>query len=152
MDQNSNYWNTSSRNDGLWYCCYWTNIFVFGGRCNGGMCNHNELYALNTDSKVWRKIHCTEGPMEKYSFGFISYFYQGTDYLLVLGGKARKEPTQQQKHSLYIPCGYGNYYTNEIHTMEIYNLQGNVYISHLYLLWCHILYYHHHLLCYTYFR
>ena len=100
-------------------------MFVFGGRCDYDDCSHNELYTLNTDSKVWRKIPCTNGPMEKHSCGFISYSYQGTDYLLALGGEARKQPTQHQ-HSLYIPC-YGDYYTNEIHTMEMNSSQGNVY-------------------------
>ena len=108
-------------------------MFVFGGRCDSGKCSHNELYALNTDSKVWRKIPCTDGPMEKYSCGFISYSYQGTDYLLALGGRAVNQPTQQQQHSLYIPHGYSrylinDYYTNEIHTMEMTNLQGDLYI------------------------
>ena len=101
-------------------------MFVFGGRCDdwGKFC-YNELYALNSDSKVWRKIPCTDGPVEKRSCGFISYSYQGKDYLLALGGRAGKQPTQQ--HSLYIPyCDY--YYTNEIHTMEMTSSQGNVYM------------------------
>ena len=85
-------------------------MFVFGGRCDGlGKCYHNELYALNSDSKVWRNISCTDGPMEKFSCGFISYSYQGTDYLLALGGRAKKQPTQQQQHSLYIPY-HGDYF------------------------------------------
>ena len=99
----------------------------------GGKCSHNELYALNINSKVWRKIPCTDGPMEKYSCGFISYSYQGTDYLLALGGMSRKQPTQQQQqHSLYIPSGYGSYFTNEIHTMEMTSSQGNVYMYNYY--------------------
>ena len=105
-------------------------MFVFGGRCDFGKCYHNELYALNTASKVWRKTLCTDGPMEKHSYGFISYSYQGTDYLFALGGKAEKQPTQQQQHSLYIPSG-GSYYTNEMHTMKMNSLQGNVF--------CHLL-------------
>ena len=108
-------------------------MFVFGGRCDnwGNKCPHNELYALNSDSKVWRKIPCTDGPMEKYSCRIISYSYQGTVYLLALGGKSGKKPTQQQQHSLYIP--YGNYYyTNEIHTMEMTSSQGNVYMYSYY--------------------
>ena len=107
-------------------------MFVFGGRCAiGGKCCHNELYALNTGSEVWRKIPCTDGPMEKYGCGFISYSHQGTDYLLALGGKAVKQPTQQQ-HSQYIPCYGGGYYTNEIHTMEMNSSQGNVYMYNYY--------------------
>ena len=107
-------------------------MFVFGGRCDGGECSHNELYAINSDSKVWRKIPCTNGPMEKYSCGFISYSYQGTDYLLALGGAAEKQPTQQQQqYSLYIPRG-SYYYTNEIHTMEMTSSQGNVYMYNYY--------------------
>ena len=106
-------------------------MFVFGGRCDGGRCIHNELYALNSASKVWRKISCTDGPMEKYSCGFISYSYQGTDYLLALGGRVGKQPTQQQQHSLYIPW-YVGYYTNEIHTMEMTSSQGNVYMYNYY--------------------
>ena len=104
-------------------------MFVFGGRCDDwGKCSHNELYALNSASKVWRKIPCTDGLMEKYSCRFISYSYQGTDFLLALGGKAGKQPTQQQQHTLYLPCDSG-YYTNEIHTMEMNSsLQGNVYM------------------------
>ena len=105
-------------------------MFVFGGRCDGGKCIHNELYAINTASKVWRKIPCTNGPMEKSGCGFISYSYQGTDYLLALGGVAEKQPTQQQ-HSLYVPH-YGGYYTNEIHTMEMTSSQGNVYMYNYY--------------------
>ena len=107
-------------------------MFVFGGRCDClGKCSHNELYALNNKSKVWRKIPCTDGPMEKYSCGFISYSYQGTDYLLALGGEAEKQPTQQQQHSLFIPY-HGSYYTNEIHTMEMTSSQGNVYMYNYY--------------------
>ena len=105
-------------------------MFVFGGTCDWGGCSHNELYALNSASKVWRKIPCTDGPMEKHGCGFISYSYQGTDYLLALGGKARKQPTHQQ-HSLYIPC-YDDYFTNEIHTMEMTSSQGNVYMYNYY--------------------
>ena len=103
-------------------------MFVFGGRCDGGKCSHNELYAINTYSKVWRKIPCTDGPVEKSGCGFISYSYQGTDYLLALGGIAGKQPTQQQQHSLCIPDGYGGYYTNEIHTMEMTSSQGNIHV------------------------
>ena len=107
-------------------------MFVFGGTCDWGKCCHNELYALNSDSKVWRKIPCTDGPMEKYGCGFISYSYQETDYLLALGGvRAVKQPTQQQ-HSLYIPSG-SYYYTNEIHTMEMTSSQGNVYMYNYYV-------------------
>ena len=106
-------------------------MFVFGGRCDGGECSHNELYALNSASKVWRKIPCTDGPMEKDGCGFISYSYQRTDYLLALGGAAEKQPTQQQQHSLYISSG-GSYYTNEIHTMEMTSSQGNVYMYNYY--------------------
>ena len=107
-------------------------MFVFGGRCDIGKCCHNELYALNTDSKVWRKIPCTDRPMEKSSCGFISYSYQGTDYLLALGGRAMKQPTRQQQHSLYIPVYGGFYFTNEIHTMEMTSSQGNVYMYNYY--------------------
>ena len=106
-------------------------MFVFGGRCDGGNCFHNELNAINRKRKVWRKIPCTDGPMEKYGCGFISYSYQGTDYLLALGGAAGKQPTQQQQHSLYIPY-YGYYYTSEIHTMEMTSSQGNVYMYNYY--------------------
>ena len=103
-------------------------MFVFGGTCDGGKCYHNELYALNSASKVWRKIPCTDGPMEKSGCGFISYSYQGTDYLLALGGEAWKQPTlQQQQHSLYIPPYGSSYCTNEVHTMEMTSSQGNVY-------------------------
>ena len=132
MDKDSNYWNTSSRSDELWYCCYWTgHVCVWRKMWWFGKCSHNELYALKSASKVWRKIPCTDGPMEKYGCGFISYSYQGTDYLLALGGAAEKQPTQQQQHSLYIPSG-GSYYTNEIHTMEMTSSQGNVYMYNYY--------------------
>ena len=102
-------------------------MFVFGGKCDlEGRCSHNQLYSLNSDNKMWRKILCTDGPMEKYGCGFISYSYQGSDYLLALGGTAGKQPTQQQQqHSLYLLHG-GSYYTNEIHTMEMTSSQGNV--------------------------
>ena len=106
-------------------------MFVFGGRCDGGECSHNELYALKANSKEWRKIPCTDGPMEKYRCGFISYSYQGTDYLLALGGIVGKQPTQQQQNSLYLPCG-SYYYTNEIHAMEMTSSQGNVYMYNNY--------------------
>ena len=122
-------------------------MFVFGGRCDDwNMCGHDELYALNTHSKVWRKIPCTDGPMEKYSCGIISYSYQGTDYLFALGGKAEKQPTQQQQHSLYIPYTYqqlhslcipcyGCYFTNEIYTKEMTDSQGN-YITCIIVIQC----------------
>ena len=108
------YGTTSIRND----------MYVFGGRCDYDDCCHNELHHLNTTNKVWRTIPTTAaGPMKKYSCGLISYSYQGSDYLLTLGGVGGQQPTQQQQHSLYIPCG--NYYTNEVHTMNITTSPGN---------------------------
>ena len=110
------YRTTSIRND----------MYVFGGRCDAGNC-HNELHHLNTTNKVWRTIPTTAaGPMKKCSSGLISYSYQGSDYLLTLGGMGWQQPTQQQQqqHSLYIPL-YGDYYTNEVHTMNITTSPGN---------------------------
>ena len=111
------YRTTSIRND----------MYVFGGRCDYVDCCHNELHHLNTTNKVWRTIPTTAaGPMKKYSCGLISYSYQGSDYLLTLGGMGgRQQPTQQQQHSLYIPYGYGSYYTNEVHSMNITTSPGN---------------------------
>ena len=111
------YRTTSIRND----------MYVFGGRCDyRGDCCHNGLHHLNTTNKVWRTIPTTAaGPMKKYGCGLISYSYQGSDYLLTLGGKGgRQQPTQQQQHSLYIPYR-GDYYTNEVHTMNITTSPGN---------------------------
>ena len=64
-------------------------MYIFdGGRCDiGGACIHNDLYQLNTNDKVWRCIPCTNRPMKKHSCGFISYSYQGSDYILALGGR-----------------------------------------------------------------
>ena len=109
------YGTTSIRND----------MYVFGGRCDyDNNCCHNELHHLNTTNKVWRTIPTTAvGPMKKYSCGLISYSYQGSDYLLTLGGRGQ-QPTQQQQHSLYIPYGR-YYYTNEVHTMNITTSPGN---------------------------
>ena len=112
-----NYGTTSIRND----------MYVFGGRCKFSYdCCHNELQHLNTTNKVWRTIPTTAaGPMKKYNCGLISYSYQGSDYLLTLGGMGGQQPTQQQQHSLYIRDGYGDYYTNEVHTMNITTSPGN---------------------------
>ena len=109
------YCTTSIRND----------MYVFGGRCDYDDCCHNELHHLNTTNKVWRTIPTAAGPMKKCSCGLISYSYQGSDYLLTLGGKGRQQPTQQQQHSLYIPDDDGDYYTNEVHTMNITTSPGN---------------------------
>ena len=102
-------------------------MYVFGGRCDVmGNCCHNELHHLNTTNKVWRTIPTTAaGPMKKCSCGLISYSYQGSEYLLTLGGRGGQQPTQQQQHSLYIPDDYGDYYTNEVHTMNITTSPGN---------------------------
>ena len=100
-------------------------MYVFGGRCDVmGNCCHNELHHLNTTNKVWRTIPTTAaGPIKKCSCGLISYSYQGSEYLLTLGGRGGQQPTQQ--HSLYIPDDYGDYYTNEVHTMNITTSPGN---------------------------
>ena len=111
------YRTTSIRND----------MYVFGGRCDfWANCCHNELHHLNTTNKVWRTIPTTAaGPMKKWSCGLISYSYQGSDYLLTLGGMGGQQPTQQQQqHSLYIPDG-SDYYTNEVHTINITTSPGN---------------------------
>ena len=110
------YRTTSIRND----------MYVFGGTCDYVDCCHNEVHHLNTTDKVWRTIPTTAaGPMKKYSCGLICYSYQGSDYLLTLGGMGGQQPTQQQQHSLYIPDGDGDYYTNEVHTMNITTSPGN---------------------------
>ena len=107
------YGSTSIRND----------MYVFGGTCNYDDCYHNELYHLNTTNKVWRTVPTTDttatGPMKKCGCGLTSYSYQGSDYLLTLGGMA------QLQHSLYTLDDYDCYYTNEVHTMNITTSLGN---------------------------
>ncbi len=113
-----NYSSTALSND----------MYVFGGRCDySGDCCHNDLHHFNATNKVWRAIPTITAtrPMKKYNCGLISYSYQGSDYLLTLGGEGGKQlPTQQQRHSLYIPDQCGDYYTNEIHIMNITTSPG----------------------------
>ena len=101
-------------------------MYIFdGGRCDYGDCIHNDLYQLNTNDKVWRCIPCTNRPMKKQNCGFISYFYQGSEYLLALGGEGGKQPpAEPQLHSLYTPSSSGNYYTNEVHIMNVTTSPG----------------------------
>ena len=100
-------------------------MYIFdGGSCNG-VCIHNDLYQLNTNNKVWRCIPCTNRPMKKQRCGFISYSYQGSDYILALGGRERKHPpAEPQLHSLYTPDNDGYYYTNEVHIMNVTTSPG----------------------------
>ena len=97
-------------------------MYVFdGGSCDiHGVCIHNDLYQLNTNHKVWRCIPCTNRPLKKHNCGFISYSYQGSDYILALGGMGGKQPpAEPQLHSLYTPNSGGYYYTNEVHIMNV---------------------------------
>ena len=101
-------------------------MYIFdGGRCADGACVHNDLYQLNTNDKVWRCIPCTNRPIKKQKCGFISYSYQGSDYLLALGGKGGKQlPAEPQLHSLYTPDISAYYYTNEVHIMNVTTSPG----------------------------
>ena len=101
-------------------------MYIFdGGRCDNGDCVHNDLYQLNTYDKVWRCIPCTNRPMKKQGCGFISYSYQGSDYILALGGMGGKQPpAEPQLHSLYTPDISGYYYTNEVHIMNVTTSPG----------------------------
>ena len=102
-------------------------MYIFdGGRCDlFGDCIHNDLYQLNTNDKVWRCIPCTNRPIKKHSCGFISYSYQGSEYLLALGGRGGKQPpAEPQLHSLYTPDSSGHYYTNEVHIMNVTTSPG----------------------------
>ena len=101
-------------------------MYIFdGGRCDGCDCIHNDLYQLNTNDKVWRCIPCTNRPMKKHNCRFISYSYQGSDYILALGGVGGKQPpAEPQLHSLYTPNRYGYYYTNEVHIMNVTTSPG----------------------------
>ena len=102
-------------------------MYVFdGGRCDdGGACVHNDLYQLNIDDKVWRSIVCTNKPMKKHSCGFISYAYQGSDYVVAFGGEGSKQPpAKSQLHSKYTPDYIGKYSTNEVHIMNMSTSPG----------------------------
>ena len=51
--------------------------------------------------------------MKKSRCGLISYSYQGSDYLLALGGEGgyQQLPTK--------PDNFGSYITNEVHNIEV---------------------------------
>ena len=116
--------------------CINDDLYVFGGTCNY-ICYHDELHCLNTANKIWSIIPTTAaitGPMKKCDCGLIPYSYQGSDYLLTLGGNGgRQRPTQQQQHSLYMHDDRG-YYTNEVHTMNITTSPGMIIIIIMLLL------------------
>ena len=107
-------------------------LYLFGGGCDlWGDCCHNDLFCLNTTNKVWSTIPTANntatstGPMKKCRCGLTSWSYQGSDYLLTLGGMGGKQlPTQQQQHSLYYMPTFSNCYTNEVHTMNITTSPG----------------------------
>ena len=96
-------------------------MYVFGGRCDDyGKCSHNDLHVLNS-SNVWSTV-CTVGdrPIAKYGCGLISYTFNGSDYLLTIGGEGPQPPPdhhRQQRHTQYTRDMFT--YTNEIHIMNI---------------------------------
>ena len=93
----------------------------------------NDLHQLNTNDKVWRCIPCTNRPMKKQSCGFISYSYQGSDYILALrGGVGGKQPpAEPQLHLLYLPNNIGYYSTNEVHIMNVTTSQGIAWMTNI---------------------
>ncbi len=100
-------------------------MYIFdGGSCDiVGDCIHNDLYQLN--DKEWSCIPCTNRPMKKQRCGFISYAYQGSDYVLALGGRGGKQPpAEPQLHSLYTPDRHGYCYTNEVHILNMTTSPG----------------------------
>ena len=101
-------------------------MYIFdGGSCDGCACIHNDLYQLNTNDKVWRCIPCTNRPMKKQKSGFISYSYQGSDYIIALGGMGGEQPpAEPQLHSLYTPNSLCYYCTNEVHIMNVTTSPG----------------------------
>ena len=94
-------------------------MYVFGGRYDYDMCSHNDLHVLNS-SNVWSTV-CTVGdrPMAKYGCGLISYTFNGSDYLLTIGGEGPQlQPEHhQQQYSQYTRGMHT--YTNEVHIMNI---------------------------------
>ena len=96
-------------------------VYVFGGRCDGGKCSHNDLHVLKSNNE-WSKVHSTgDRPMAKYGCGLISYIFNDSNYLLTKGGRAQQLPPehQRQQYSQYTFDEFGVYNTNEVHIMNI---------------------------------
>ena len=95
-------------------------IYLFGGRCDDGKCCHNDLYVLNNNN--WQTVSTTgDRPMAKYGCGMVSYTFNGSHYLLTVGGGGSELPPehQQQQHAQYNKSKYSTYYTNEVHLLNI---------------------------------
>lgn len=109
-----------------------SDIYVFGGRCDQRQmcCTHNDLHVFSTVANTWSHVPCTEGPMNKYSCGFVTlgstdHLQSTHSFLLVLGGRG-KPLNPLPLHSTYIPFEEEEFFTNEVHFMDIKSLGTNM--------------------------
>ena len=104
------------------------NIYFFGGCCNINECYHNDLYVLNSVTRKWTEVVCSDPkPMKKAGSGMISLSFGGEDYLLVIGGLGSvpaKAPVHF--HHTHFSVSSSIFHTDEIHMMCVSSFPGNV--------------------------
>ncbi|XP_019849570.1 PREDICTED: uncharacterized protein LOC100637873 isoform X1 [Amphimedon queenslandica] len=105
------------------YSCttFRSNIYYYAGWCGHDHCHYNSLTVLNTLTMSWTQLHPNdESMMEKSRAGMLSLEFDGTDYLLMVGGLG---PTPAVKHPQfqYEQIPDGRVRTNE---QLLYNLSN----------------------------
>ena len=88
-------------------------LYLYGGN-DGSYCECGDLYELNTQIWLWRKLSdgSAGGPGKKRGCRMISY----QDQLLVAGGNYYKMPSSGQAGARYEKVTFGSSFcTNEVH-------------------------------------
>ena len=84
-------------------------LYFFGGVFS------NSVHSINVDTFHWRKLSPSSsdrGPMLKAYCGMVSAYFDGEDYLLIIGGKGSSSTTKQPdaQYSAVGKCNEIHYY------------------------------------------
>uniref|UniRef100_A0A1X7SQP4 Uncharacterized protein n=1 Tax=Amphimedon queenslandica TaxID=400682 RepID=A0A1X7SQP4_AMPQE len=106
------------------YSCttFRSNIYYYAGWCGHDQCYHNSLTVLNTLTMSWTQLHPNdESRMKKINGGMLSLEFDGTDYLLMVGGSGPTLPAVKHPQFQYDQIESRGVFTNE---QLLYNLSN----------------------------